>query len=359
MFKNAKRVWMITDIHFGVRANSREWAEIQRAYFFNFFIPLVEREGRDGDVLLVLGDVFDNRQSISIPTQHLALDVFEQLSKRFAGVVVIAGNHDVWGKSSNEMNSLRVLRLLPGVTVYEEPEVVQFGPVRFLLMPWRKDHEAEAECVKEHVGKADYVASHCDVNGAKFNRAVQVTEGVEADGFSGFRRVYTGHIHYAQNVEPNIKLLGCPYQMSRSDMNNKKGVTVLDLATGEETYFENRYSPRFIRLGLNEVLEMTPVQARKVCSNNFVDVALDSEAALKAPLSMLVEMLEGSFRRIDFQVVSRNAELPDVEVETGTGFDFERLMEAYVNEMPYEPDTQKRVLDSLKKLHQMAQQKML
>jgi DNA repair exonuclease SbcCD nuclease subunit len=257
------------------------------------------------------------------------------------------------------MNSLRPLRLLPGVHIYEEPKIVNFGPARFLLMPWRKDHQAELECVKEYAGQADYIAAHCDVNGAKFNKAVYITEGVAANDFAEFKKVYTGHIHYAQNVEPNIKLLGCPYQMSRSDMNNRKGVTLLDVTTGVETYYENRYSPRFIKLGLNEVLEMTPTQARKVCNNNFVDITLDSEASLKAPLSMLIELLEGSYRRIEFQVVSRSHDMPDIEVSTGSGFDFGALMESYVKEMPYEADTQSRVLDSLKKLHKMAEQKMI
>lgn len=358
MYTHAKRVWMITDIHFGVRANSREWSEIQRAYFFNFFIPLVKKEFRQGDVLLILGDIFDNRQAISIPTQHLALDVFEALIGVFDTIVAIAGNHDIWGKTSNEMNSLRMLRLL-GIHIYEEPKVVNFGPSKFLLMPWRKDHEAEAACVKEFIGQADYVASHCDVNGAKFNKAVYITEGVDANNFSSFKKVYTGHIHYAQNVEPNIKLLGCPYQMSRSDMNNKKGVTILDVESGEEIYFENKYSPKFIKIGLNELLEMTPIQARKICNNNFVDVTLGNESALKAPLSILIELLEDSYRRIDFQVVSRSQDLPDVEISTGSGFNFSELMELYVKEMPYESDTQKKVLDSLKKLHKLAEQRMI
>ena len=135
------------------------------------------------------------------------------------------------------------------------------------------------------------------------------------------------------------------------------GVTILDLETEKETFIENNFSPRFIRVGLNEILDLTPAQAKKVCRNNFVDITVDSQTALRAPLSMLIDLLDNSYRRIDFQVVSKSQALPDVDVEVGTGFDFVSLMESYVKEMPYEDGTKGKVFDSLKKLHKLAEQK--
>ena len=40
----AKRLWMITDTHLGVRNSSEEWIQIMRKYFFEWFIPLVKKE---------------------------------------------------------------------------------------------------------------------------------------------------------------------------------------------------------------------------------------------------------------------------------------------------------------------------
>ena len=62
----AKRVWILGDLHFGVRANSVEWLDIQKDFFENTFIPILKRDVRPGDVLVQVGDTFDNRQSINI-----------------------------------------------------------------------------------------------------------------------------------------------------------------------------------------------------------------------------------------------------------------------------------------------------
>ena len=42
VFKESKRLWMITDTHLGVRNSSEEWIQIVRKYFFEWFIPLVK-----------------------------------------------------------------------------------------------------------------------------------------------------------------------------------------------------------------------------------------------------------------------------------------------------------------------------
>ena len=64
--QHVRRVWMITDTHFGVRSNSREWMDIIDDYFKNTFIPLLKKESKPGDVLVHCGDVFDSRQSINL-----------------------------------------------------------------------------------------------------------------------------------------------------------------------------------------------------------------------------------------------------------------------------------------------------
>ena len=269
---------------------------------------------------------------------------------------MFVGNHDVWSKSSNEINSLRPLERIPGIKLYNDPTVIDLGKRKFLLMPWRKDHEAERECLLDFADKAEYLACHCDINGLKFNKNVTVDDGCTIDEYAGFKKVYCGHIHYSQEVA-NIKMLGCPYQMTRSDSYNKKGVTVLDLETETETYYENKFSPRFIRIGLTEMLNMTPEHAKKICRNNLVDIAIEAETALRAPTGLLIELLDGVCRRIEIQIVSKSASMPDIDVQTGTGFDLDSLMDAYVKEMPYEDETRKKLYESLKKLHKMAELK--
>jgi hypothetical protein len=87
-----------------------------------------------------------------------------------------------------------------------------------------------------------------------FNKFVKIEEGSDPDKFSHFERVYSGHIHYAQKYK-NVRMLGCPYELTRSDSGNKKSVWLLDLETNEERSFENTRSPRFVKYRLEWILE--------------------------------------------------------------------------------------------------------
>ena len=352
-FSQIKRAWMLTDLHFGVRSNSEEWQSIMRDYFDNFFIPLVKKNYQKGDVLLVLGDIFDSRNAINLKVLCMGVNIFEKLSEIFTdGIIIILGNHDIWAKTSNEINSLKSLKWIPNIFIYEEPESLQIGPRKFLLMPWRKDHEAENECVLTNGAGNDYLLCHADIQGLKFNKATDITEGCNIDNFNTFKTVYSGHIHYAQKTK-NVNMLGSPYQLTRSDIGNAKGVTLLDLATQQETYWENNYSPKFIKMKFNDVIEMSPKRLNQIFKNNFVDIYIDGEQALKAPINLFMDLLDGSYRRIDFHpILSEGDDMQTSDEFQDTNFDLLKFAKEYVDTLPYEDDTKTKLYDFVYKLYQ-------
>jgi DNA repair exonuclease SbcCD nuclease subunit len=61
---DAKRIWLVSDTHLGVRSNSREWMDNIESYFREFFMPTIKKHYQPGDVVVHCGDVFDSRQSI-------------------------------------------------------------------------------------------------------------------------------------------------------------------------------------------------------------------------------------------------------------------------------------------------------
>ena len=94
-------------------------------------------------------------------------------------------------------------------------------------------------------------------------------------------------------------MLGCPYPMTRSDINNEKGIWCLDLITEEEHYFPNDVSPKFIRMIFEKVLEMDEKEAKEYFKNNFVDILVDPKWSLNFPFSTFAEDMKGH-RRLDF-----------------------------------------------------------
>ena len=350
----AKRVWFITDTHLGVRNNSNEWIEIIGDYFNCWFIPLVEKEYRPGDVLLHLGDYYDSRQSVNLKVLNLGIDVAEKLSRIFVdGVHIIIGNHDSWGKSSNDINSLKSLKWVPNITIHEEPTTLNLGEKKFFLMPWRKDHDTEKECLDNALAH-DYLCCHTDVTGMKFNRYVNIETGVNSSDMKKFNRVFSGHIHYAQE-SGNIKMLGSPYEITRSDMGNTKGITLLDLETGRETFFKNDFSPKFKRFDFEKVLEMTIEDADDLFSNNFIDIMVDSSISFKAPLNVITDNIN-SARKISFHPFDPNQngllteQFQNTENRTFSVMDF---IDSYVSSLEYDEQTKEKLLKSINKLHKV------
>jgi DNA repair exonuclease SbcCD nuclease subunit len=350
--KTAKRVWFITDTHLGVRNNSNEWIDSIREYFFDWFFPLVRENYQPGDVLFHLGDFFDSRQSINLKVLNLGIDVAEEMSAIFKdGVYIIVGNHDIWGKTNNEVNSLKSIKWIPGVNIIEEPQSISILDKSFLLMPWRKDHEAESEFL-ESASSHDVLCCHADIRGLKFNKFTRVETGASVDEFEKFRRVYSGHIHYAQKAG-NINMLGSPYEITRSDMDNKKGITLLNVSDLKETFFENDFSPKFKRFYFSDILESTQEDLEPLFRNNFVDIMIDPVMSLKAPLNILTDILQ-SQRTLKFhpydpnQANSLSQQIIDIE---GRQFNVLDFIKEYIENLEHDRDTKDKMYQSLVKLH--------
>lgn len=346
--KEAKRLWIITDTHLGIRNSSEEWIQIMRKYFFEWFIPTVKKEYKPGDVLLHLGDVYDSRQSINLKVLNLCVEIFGELSRIFKdGTYVIVGNHDIYSKESNEINSLASLKWIPGIHIFEDPLTITFGKKKAFMMPWRANDEVAVDLLAE-TEKHDYLFCHSDIRGLSFNKFTKIEDGIGYNKLENFDRVYSGHIHYSQNFG-KVRMLGSPYQLTRSDMDNKKAIMLLDLETNEETLFENDFSPKFIKIGFDQVLEKTPAELEILFRNNFVDVLIDPKLAVKASLGVLTEMvatqLKTTFTPIkEIDATNQNLEEALFSLD-GKNFSIVDFSDEYINSL----DESEEIKDKMKK----------
>lgn len=348
MKHNINRIFMISDTHLGVRNSSVEWMDIIKEYFYNFLIPLLKKESKPGDVLFHLGDLFDSRQSLNLMIMNEGMKIFEDISK-ILPVYIILGNHDIYKKFSNDINSVKVLSWIPNITVVEEPMYIETNTKKLFLMPWRANHEEETQCIKNHSG--NYLFCHADVTGLKFNRKVSIEEGIDLDDLSKFDKVYSGHIHYAQKKK-NFTMLGCPYPLTRSDMNNKKGVICLDIESGTEEYFENTLSPKFIRVNFDKILDMEEDDVKEMFRNNFVDVMVDHKWTLNFPFSTFYDDVTG-YRVLEFiQTVTddENEYLLDGDEDMGK-IDIVELANKLIQNTSHNDNIKDKLLSVIKILH--------
>lgn len=352
--QKVKRIWILGDMHLGVRANSQEWLEIQRDFYDQVFIPTLKKHVQPGDVLVQVGDAFDNRQSINLKVLHYAIDLFERLGE-ILPVHVIVGNHDIWAKKSNEVSAIDSIKWIPNVQVYKDPIQYTWTNKNILLMPWRRDTEHEAETLAEFPN-ANIVFCHSEVKGVALNSKVKNEHGSDSQNFDRYDAVFSGHIHYRQR-KGQLRMVGTPYQLTRSDANNPKGFDLIDLETMEETFFENHFSPKFVKYNITTLYNTTLGDFKAHTDNNFVDLYVPSSIAQSASLGTLITKIQRSARRIEPNIYQEHdiidKDLYDMDEIEGQykNYNIQHLFRTYVDGLPHDDEMKQKIHQALKDLH--------
>jgi DNA repair exonuclease SbcCD nuclease subunit len=352
--QGAKRVWVLGDLHFGVRANSVEWLEIQKDFFERLFIPNLIKNVQPGDVLVQVGDTFDNRQSINIKVLNYAVDLFERLGQ-ILPCYVICGNHDIWAKKSNDISSIDSLKWIPNVQVYKEPKLLEWNKRNILLMPWRRDAEHEAETLAEFP-QAEIVFCHSEVRGIYLNSKVKNEHGTETNIYDKYTRVYSGHIHFRQEKN-KLLMVGVPYQLTRSDRDNPKGFDLVNLEDMKETFFENHISPKFLRYNIKALYDMPLGQFKEQIDNNFVDLFVPSQIATTNALSQLVNEIQHISRKLEPNIYEEDSyidkdfyDINEIE-EMYKNYNILNLCNMYVDGMKHDGELSLKLKGKLKQLY--------
>lgn len=360
------RAYIVGDLHLGVRNNSSVWSEIQEDFLLNIFPKQLTENNHDPEtsILILEGDIFHSRQSLDIKIFQGALLIFEKLSKMFRKIYIILGNHDVYYKDTNEVNSVSVIsRLYPKIKVLEKHEILKINDKHsYLLLPWVQSLEKITQTIELYSGKCEYIICHADIKGASLNKFAKIEKGIDPNVLKDYKKVYAGHIHIRQEVKKygaNVLYTGTPYSMDKGDTGNQKGFDILnfvdDLVT--ETFVPNNESPRFIRKNLYQLLEMSVAQINDMFKNSFVDVAISNDIVNRFSVTTFVEMIkDANYRKIEFSPYSNSKKMDTkgiVENEETAEFDMniESMMGKYIDQKRYEFVLKSKIKNKFTDLH--------
>lgn len=325
---NIRKIFLLGDLHLGVRSNSVEWANIQQEYLLNSFLKAVDKEGFDPerDILVQLGDWHHVRESTNVRILDFSLNVAETFTKKFKrGVYVILGNHDVYYKDRVDVHSLLGFnKIFKNFHVFQNPEEFILDKHRFLMLPWIESVEQIKAIVSLYSGKCDYIFCHADIKGVQLNKFTKLDHGLDQEDLLGYSKIYSGHIHIRQEAK-NFIYTGTPYEMDRGDAGNSKGFYVLDLFGDKvkEKFIENEDSPRHIRLEMTDLLEMTTPQIKKIFNNNFIDISIETGLSKKVQFSVLTDRVKDfGHRRLEFYPYTLEQTVKKSEIEMGEDYEF-------------------------------------
>jgi DNA repair exonuclease SbcCD nuclease subunit len=247
------KVAILTDTHYGARKGSKYLHDYFELFYKNVFFPALEEHNIK--TVIHMGDAFDSRKSIDYQSLEWAKRVvFEPL--RDYDVHMIVGNHDCYYKSSNHVNSPSLLlKDYPNVKTYSSPTNTKVCGTDITFIPWicSENYDETLKVLKK--SKAKVAMGHLELKGFRVNKHLVMEEhGLEADIFSNFTKVFSGHYH-TRSDNGTVFYLGNPYEMYWTDVNDTRGFHIFDTETLEHTPINNPH-----KLFYNIYYEDTPHQ---------------------------------------------------------------------------------------------------
>lgn len=279
------KIWIISDTHLGkYSTKGNRWMDMMSDYFFNFLIPIIEENAKPNDKFVFLGDLFDNRIALDMKAINLAVDIFERISK-IIECHILLGNHDLRMMKDSDINSAATIRNINNVYVYSDVTTLNWNGKHIGIMPWLKNKEDEQKALKDFNGY-DYVFCHSDLNGCRtqlYPTRPTNKDLLDIEDFEGIGRVFSGHIHIVQTIN-NFTFVGCPYQLDRNDIENRKGIYIVNIKSGKELFIENDYSPEFIKVKVIEEKDIKKLIDE--CDNekgNYIDLEISKALLVNHP----------------------------------------------------------------------------
>ena len=230
------KIAIINDTHFGARGDSQIFFDYFMRFFDDVFFPYLEEHNID--TIIHAGDLMDRRKFINFNILNQVRTRFmDKLKSKNIKMHCILGNHDVYYRNTNEINSIREL-FSNDLTLYEKPEVVNFDGLDIALLPWvnKTNKDQCVEFIK--TASAPILIGHLELNGYQVMRGVDFQGGMDKDPFDRYEKVLSGHFHCRQEKE-NVYYMGTQYQITFSDLHEKKGFHVLDTESRDIEFIEN------------------------------------------------------------------------------------------------------------------------
>jgi DNA repair exonuclease SbcCD nuclease subunit len=298
------KIFLISDTHIGLGFPNKveKWFKVHQEYFSEFFIPLLRERVRPGDIVVHLGDLFDNRNVIPINILNYGMDVVEQISK-IAPLHILVGNHDLWSKSASEINTVRPFRWIPNVYVYDQTSRLEFNGIKICMMPYIEKRIEQINLINQF-SDCDYLFCHSDLNGCKMHLtsvAHKNSDKIDIEDFRNFKSVKSGHIHLVQSNK-HFSFVGSPFQMDRNDYGDQKGIFILDTNDGSEEWVPNLISPKFVKVKLVNESDIEVLNSLKG-SKDYIDISISnslliSNRKLRRKLEIILE--NGGFSSIEY-----------------------------------------------------------
>jgi DNA repair exonuclease SbcCD nuclease subunit len=244
-----KKAAVFTDIHFGLKGNSRVHNE-DCEEFIDWFIE--QAKANDCETALFCGDWHHNRNSLNLTTMDATIRSMEKLGKAFDQCLMFVGNHDLYYKDKRDVSSTEFARHIPGITVIDT--IMESDDVA--LVPWLVGDEWK----KMQKIKAKYLFGHFELPSFYMNALVKMPDhgDLKVEHFKHQDYVFSGHFHKRQK-QGKVHYIGNAFPHNYADAwDDDRGMMILDKENNlEPEYINWNNCPKYRTVKLSQLLDDT------------------------------------------------------------------------------------------------------
>lgn len=240
-------VVVFTDIHFGMKNNSR--AHNQDCEDFILWM-IDEAKARGITKCIFMGDWHHHRATVNVSTLNYTTSCLRFLNDNFKETYMIMGNHDLYYREKREINSLPMATLFPNITIVNDDILLKDDVA---ICPWL----VEDEWKKVTTLDVKYVFGHFELPSFYMNAMVQMPDhgnGLRAEDLTKADYVFSGHFHKRQQ-KGNVVYPGNCFPHNYADAwDDDRGIMFLKWG-GEPEYMSWPDAPSYKTIELSKLIE--------------------------------------------------------------------------------------------------------
>ena len=201
------KVAILNDTHCGVRNSSDIFLNYQARFYEEIFFPYLKEHGIIN--ILHLGDYYEHRKFVNFKALHANRSLKELLGYFTSNVNIIM-----------------------------KPTVLDYDGLKVGVIPWINNQNYQEYTKFAMTCNAPILGAHLELKGFEMMAGMPNPHGMNADIFSRFESVLTGHFH-TRSSQGNVHYLGSQMEFTWADVDDPKYFHVLDTETRELTPVRN------------------------------------------------------------------------------------------------------------------------
>ena len=262
------KVAVIGDIHLGVHQSNSTWHDICINFAYWLKQKLNDNNIKD---IIILGDVLDNRNEVSVTTLHVMARFFKILED--FNIIITTGNHDCYYTKRSDVHSIGILNDWEKIEIVDKVVTVNLFGKKLTFCPWNTQ--------LTDIPTSDIVFGHFEINTFKMNGGKVCEHGFDSLSLlDKTSLVLSGHFHCTEErvyKKGKILYVGSPYEQSWGEYADPKGIYLLDIYDNSLEFISNDILPKHKKIRVSELLAVGKItdNIKNEIKGNIINLIID------------------------------------------------------------------------------------